>query len=139
MNSHSSNNRDGGFLSDLFTESGTPVRLCWQVLQALLILVSCISMLLEIYEPYRIGFSSFIVTLELTAIGFLTIDYLGSLYFAPDRLAYALGFWGLVDLLSVLPFFLLMLNPSSAIVIKALRTLRFLRLVRLWRIARGGF
>lgn len=139
MNSHSSNDRDDGFLNDLFTESGTTVRLCWQVLQGLLILVSCLSMILENYEPYQTGFSGFIITLELIAVGFLTIDYLGSLYFAPERIKYAFGFWGLVDLISVLPFYLLMLNPTSAVAIKALRTLRFLRVVRLWRIARGGF
>jgi voltage-gated potassium channel len=139
VNYQSSNNRNSGFLYELFTESGTPIRLIWQVIQGTAIVASCLSMLLEHFESYQTGFPNFIVGLELITIGLLTVDYLGNFYFAEDRPAYFFGFWGLVDLISILPFFLLMLNPTSAVVVKSLRMLRFLRLLRLWRVARGGF
>ena len=139
MNYQSSNNNDSGLLSDIFTESGTPIRLVWRVLQGFLVFASCLSLLLEFYEPYQSGFAGFIGALEVTAITFFTIDYLGTLYFSEERLGYIFSFWGLVDLLSILPFFLLMLNPASALMLKGLRVLRFLRVLRLIRIARGGF
>ncbi len=139
MNYQSSNNSDSGFLCDIFTESGTPIRLIWRVLQGVLTFASCLSLLLEFYEPYQSGFAGFIVGLELTAIMFFTIDYLGTLYFSEERLGYVFSFWGLVDLISILPFFLLMLNPTSALMLKGLRVLRFLRVLRIIRIARGGF
>ncbi len=132
-----SNNRFSEFFTDLFTESGSPTRLCWQILQGILIVASCVSMLLENYEPYRLAYADFISTLELIAIAALTVDYAGSLYFAEDRMQYAFSFWGLVDMLSIMPFYLLILNPNSAILVKSLRALRFLRLLVLWRLARG--
>ena len=134
-----SQNRLSEFCSDLFTESDTAIRRVWQVLQGLLIVVSCLSMLLENFEAYRSGYAEFISGIELTAIAFLTVDYLGSLYFAEERLRYIRSFWGLVDMLSVLPFFLLLLNPTSAVLVKSLRSLRFLRVLLLWRISRGRF
>ncbi len=126
-------------LSEIFTESGSPLRVVWQVIQGILILASCFSMLLENYEPYRVGYADFISSLELVAVAFLTVDYLGSLFFAEDRLRYTFSFWGVVDLLSVLPFYLLLLNPSSAVMVKSLRALRFLRLLVVWRITRVRF
>lgn len=137
MSFQPSNNQFNEFFSDVFTESGTPSRLVWQVVQGFLIVASCLSMLLEIYEPYRIGYADFISKLELVAIAFLTIDYLGALYYAPERIKYTFSFWGLVDLISILPFYLLLLNPGSAVMVKSLRALRFLRLMVLWRISRG--
>ena len=139
MSFESSNNRFTEFCSDLFTESDTVTRRVWQVLQGLLIVVSCLSMLLETFEPYKIGFAGFISSLELTAIAFLTVDYLGSLYFAEERLRYVVSFWGIVDMLAVLPFFLLLLNPTSAVLVKSLRSLRFLRLLLIWKMTRGRF
>ena len=139
MSYESSNNRLTEFCSDLFTESDTPSRLVWQSIQGILIVASCLSMLLENLEAYRTGFAGFISGLELTAIAFLTIDYLGSLFFAAERLRYVVSFWGIVDMLSVLPFFLLLLNPTSAVLVKSLRALRFLRLLLIWKITRGRF
>ncbi len=139
MSFEPSENRLAEFCGDLFTESDTSIRRVWQGLQGILIVVSCLSMVLENLEAYRTGYAEFISGLELTAVAFLTFDYLGSLYFAENRLRYVLSFWGLVDMLSVLPFFLLLLNPTSAVLVKSLRSLRFLRVLLLWKITRGRF
>lgn len=122
---------------DIFTESHTTARRVWQGLQALVIVVSCLSMLLENIDAYRDGFGGFIGNLELTAIAFLTVDYLGNLFFSEERLGYIVSFWGIIDMLSVMPFFLLLLNPSSAVLVKSLRALRFIRLLLLWKITRA--
>lgn len=137
MSFEPSENRLEEFCGDLFTESDTPIRRVWQVLQGILIIVSCLSMVLENLEAYRTGYADFISGLELTAVAFLTVDYLGSLYFAESRLRYVLSFWGLVDMLSVLPFFLLLLNPTSAVLVKSLRSLRFLRVLLIWKMTRS--
>ena len=126
-------------LKDMFTESGTVSRFWWRMIQGLLIFASCTSMLLEFYEPYESGWPGFISALELISVGFFTIDYLGTLFFAGERLAFVFSFWGLVDLISILPTFMLMLNPSSALVVKTLRMLRFLRIVRFWRQGPAAF
>ncbi len=132
-----SNNPITALCSDVFTDSNTPARRIWQWLQGALIVASCLSMLFESFEAYKEGFAGLISAIELTAIAFLTCDYLGSLTFSEERLRYMLSFWGVVDMLSVLPFFLLLLNPSSAVLVKSLRALRFLRLLLIWKITRG--
>lgn len=137
MSPKSSSSPLSEFFYSIFTDSGTPVRLYWQVVQGILIVVSCISMIFEVYEPYRVGYADFISTLELIAVGFLTVDYAGALYYAEDRMRYTFSFWGLVDMLSILPFYLLIFNPTSAVLVKSLRGLRFLRLLVIWRLARG--
>jgi voltage-gated potassium channel len=137
MSFESSNNRLTEFFSDVFTDSGTATRRVWQGLQGVLMIASCLSMMLEGIDSYKNGFADFISYLELAAIAFLTIDYLGSLFFAEDRVRYMLSFWGVVDMLSVLPLFLLLLKPSSAVLVKSLRALRFLRLLLIWKITRG--
>jgi voltage-gated potassium channel len=131
------NNPFTALCCDIFTESHTTARRIWQALQALIIVVSCLSMLLENLDAYRNGFGEIIGTLELTAIAFLTVDYLGNLFFSEERLGYIVSFWGVVDMLSVLPFFLLLLNPSSAVLVKSLRALRFIRLLLIWKITRA--
>lgn len=124
-------------LVDIFTESHTTARRLWQGLQAVVIVVSCLSMVLENIDAYRSVFGEFIGVLELTAIACLTVDYLGNLFFSEERMGYMLSFWGVVDMLSVLPFFLLLLNPSSAVLVKSLRALRFVRLLLLWKLTRA--
>jgi voltage-gated potassium channel len=134
-----SGGRFNELMQDVFTDSDTPVRLLWQLTQGILVFASCLSMLLENYEPYQTNYAGFISALELVAIGFLTVDFVGNLYVATERIKYVFSLWGLVDLCSILPFYLLMLNPTSGLVLKCLRALRFLRLIMLWKIARSRF
>ena len=139
MSQQSSESRFGEFMQAVFSESGTPIRLLWQIIQGVLVFASCFSMLLENYEPYATGFAGFISILDLTALAFLTIDFLGNLYVSSEKIKYVFSFWGLVDLLAILPFYLMMLNPTSGLMIKCLRALRFVLLFVLWKIAKGRF
>ena len=138
MSFEPSSSRGEGLLCAVFTESETPVRFVWQGIQVLMIVLSSLSMLLENYEPYSVGYPGLISGLELLAVGVFTLDYLGSLYFAEDRVRHIFGIWALIDLASILPTFLLMMNPTSTLVVKSLRLLRFARLLRVWRMAQGA-
>lgn len=139
MASNSSNNSIRDFLGNVFTESGTPVRVIWQAVQGILVFASCLSMLLENFEAYQVNYAGFITALDFVAIGFLTVDYFGNLYFAEDRMRYMFSFWGLVDLLSIAPFYLMMFNPTSGVLMKCLRAMRFVRALVLLRIIRVRF
>jgi len=101
-----------------------------------LIFVSCISMAMETVEPFATTHQSWFTRLEIIAVGFFTIDYLGNLYFAQNRLKYIFSFWGLVDLISILPSFLMILNLTALQGAKVFRLLRVVRVLRVLKMAR---
>jgi len=65
-------------------------------------------------------------------IGF-TIEYLVRIWCSPNRKAYILSLYGIVDLLAVLPTYLSLLVPQTAslLIIRMLRILRIFRVLRL--------
>ena len=62
-----------------------------------------------------------------------TVEYAARLWVLRDRLRYATSFFGVIDLLAILPTFLSLLFPGSAslTVIRALRLLRIFRILKL--------
>ena len=64
-----------------------------------------------------------------------TIEYMLRLYSSPSTKGYALSFYGLIDLFSILPTFIAFLWPGGVylIVIRILRVLRIFRILRLMR------
>ena len=108
---------------------------------ALLILLNVGLMLLEtipqIYEPYAKLFH----TIETVSIYIFTLEYVVRFSLAPyqrdlagkrfPRLSYAVSPFAVIDLLSILPFFL---SAFIALDLRVLRVLRLLRLLKLFRI-----
>jgi voltage-gated potassium channel Kch len=74
--------------------------------------------------------------IEYAAVLFFTIDYLGNLYFAKDRVKYFFSFWGLVDLISILPTYLMVMNLTALQGSKVFRVLRVVRVLRVLKMAR---
>lgn len=67
-----------------------------------------------------------------------TVEYCLRLYSAENRRGYALSFYGLIDLASVLPTYIAFLLPSAQylIVVRILRILRIFRVLKLLRYAK---
>lgn len=95
------------------------------------ILLSATAIALETLQTLPGWAATAIHYAEAGVLILFTAEYLARLACAPRPLAYALSFWGLVDLLSCLPV-LAVINPEWA----ALRSLRLIRLVRLLKIMR---
>ncbi|GAA5645380.1 MULTISPECIES: ion transporter [Vibrio] len=77
-------------------------------------------------------------TLRLFEYGFtalFTIEYLLRLYCSPKPAAYAKSFYGVVDLLAILPTYLSIFFPSASFmgVIRLLRVMRIFRILKLVR------
>ncbi len=64
---------------------------------------------------------------------FFTLEYLLRLYSAKKPLQYAFSFFGVIDLLAILPSYLSLLAPGSQylLVVRTLRTLRIFRVLKL--------
>ena len=107
-----------------------------------LILVNVVSMILEtvksVYEPYHTYFHAF----ELFVIAVFTCEYIMRILTADlafpcgnrlrSILKYMFSFYGLIDLLAILPFYM----PFTKLDLRIVRTLRLLRFLRLFKITR---
>lgn len=73
--------------------------------------------------------------LEYMFTGLFTIEYILRLYCSPKAMAYAKSFYGVVDLLAILPTYLVLFFPSASFmgVIRALRVMRIFRILKLVR------
>jgi voltage-gated potassium channel len=76
--------------------------------------------------------SKYILSLiELIIVILFTIEYILRLYVASKKLSYLFSFYGIIDLVAIIPFYL-----ASSIDLRALRIFRMLRLFRLMKLAR---
>ncbi|NBV86282.1 MAG: ion transporter [Verrucomicrobia bacterium] len=124
------------FLREVFTNPRNPLFLRWQGILNLLIFGSCISMALETVEPFASNNPWFFSLMEVTAVVFFTLDYLANIYFSSNRLAYLFSFWGLVDLISIVPSYLMILNLTALQGAKVFRLLRVIRVLRVLKMAK---
>ena len=124
------------FLRQTFTEPTHPAFSRWQAVINVWIFISCLTLALETVEPFASGNANEFYWVEITAVAFFALDYLGNLYFAPNRIKYIFSFWGLVDLVSILPTVLMILNLTFLQGAKVFRLLRVIRVLRVLKMAR---
>ena len=136
MNSPTTETPKVHFLHVMFTDPQAPAFLRWQRILNLLIFVSCIAMAFETVEPFATTHQGWFFKLECLAVAFFSIDYIANLYFAENRIVYMFSFWGLVDLISILPSYLMILNLTALQGAKVFRLLRVVRVLRVLKMAR---
>ena len=94
------------------------------------ILFSVGIVLLESVQSIHAASGGLLEILEWIFTGLFTLEYALRLYAQPRRLAYARSFFGVVDLLAVLPTYLSLFFPG----LHAFGVIRMFRLLRLFRI-----
>lgn len=112
---------------------GTDARYGRQVAVALniLILISSFAIAVETMPGLHPGLYRALNLLENAILVIFIAEYLARLICAPKPLRYVFSFWGLVDLLAILPA-LVLLQPEWT----SIRTFRLVRLVRLLKLFR---
>lgn len=94
------------------------------------ILLSLTVVMLDSIETVSVRFSKALTLLEWFFTGLFTLEYLLRVYCVVDKRRYILSFFGIVDLVSVLPTYLALVFPE----LHALIDVRVLRLIRVFRI-----
>ena len=94
------------------------------------ILLSLAVVMLDSVEPVSHRFNRPLTVLEWMFTGLFSLEYLLRVYCAKDKRKYMLSFFGIVDLVSVLPTYLALVFPD----LHALIDVRVLRLIRVFRI-----
>lgn len=97
-----------------------------------LIVLSVAVAMVDSVNAIRTIYQSQLFTLEWCLTILFTLDYLTRLICAPQPLKYARSFFGIIDLLSVIPTYLTLWFPESQY--QYLTVIRFLRVLRLFRI-----
>ncbi len=100
----------------------------------LAILASVLVVMLETVASLADAWSVTLRRAEWFFTALFTVEYAIRLWCAPQRLRYARSFFGIVDLLSILPTYLSLVVGGA----QALLTVRALRLIRIFRILKLG-
>lgn len=97
------------------------------------ILTSVSIILLDSIPDYHAAYGVLFLQIEWCFTIIFTIEYLVRLWCVPNRKGYATGFYGVVDLLALLPTYISLLIPQAAplLIIRLLRILRIFRVLRL--------
>ena len=67
----------------------------------------------------------------MATVGLFTIEYLARIWVSENRLRFISSYWGIVDLIAILPFYL-----RLGLDLRVIRTLRLLRLFRVLKLTR---
>lgn len=120
-------------IHEVIFEADTPLGKAFDVLLMILIIASVVVVMLESVESMDNRYHDFFDILEWVFTIFFTIEYLLRLYAVYRPLKYAKSFFGIVDLLAILPSYLsiFFVGSESLMVIRALRLLRVFRIFKL--------
>jgi voltage-gated potassium channel len=123
------------WLHEVIFEADTPAGKAFDVALLMLILTSVAVVAVESVESMREGVGPTLLLAEWVLTGLFTIEYVLRLSCVDRPAAYARSFFGIVDLLAILPTYVSVLVPGaqSLIVIRVLRLLRVFRVLKLVR------
>lgn len=120
-------------LHEIIFEADTPAGKAFDVVLLGLILLSTIVVMLESVRSLRVRYDSVFLAIEWFITALFTVEYVLRLVSVRRPLRYAASFFGVVDLLAILPTYLSLLVPGSQylLVVRVLRLLRIFRVLKL--------
>ncbi|GLS90555.1 hypothetical protein GCM10007916_16220 [Psychromonas marina] len=95
----------------------------------LLIILSLISFSIETLPDLSALQRSYLHYIEIAVVILFSVEYLLRIYVAKNRLAYIFSFYGTIDLLAILPFYI-----ASGLDLRTVRLFRLLRLLQIFKL-----
>lgn len=122
-------------LHEIIFEADTPAGKAFDIVLIFSILISVIAVMLDSVESIHLKYDELLVGLEWFFTLLFTVEYGLRLYSVKRSLMYARSFYGIVDLLAILPTYLSLIAPASRylLIIRILRLLRVFRVLKLVR------
>ncbi len=113
--------------------TGTPAGKAFDLILLGLIVASVVVVMLDSVVPFNTRHGVLFARLELAFTLAFTVEYLIRIWSVHNRPAYITSFWGIVDLLAVLPTYVALLIPEAAplLIIRLIRVMRIFRVLRL--------
>jgi voltage-gated potassium channel len=118
---------------EIIFEADSPAGKLFDVCLLIAILLSVLAVMMESVESFRIHNRNFLVGAEWFFTLLFTAEYFARIACSRRPLRYIFSFWGLIDLLAILPTFLMLTIPGAQrlAVIRAIRLLRAFRIFKL--------
>ena len=121
-------------LYEIIFEADTPAGKRFDVILLILILLSVLVVMLETVSSIEQNYMPIMLWAEWAITIFFTVEYILRIYSAKNRIGYIFSFYGIVDLLSILPAYISLAFKGT----HYLLTIRALRLLRVFRILKLG-
>lgn len=120
-------------LHEVIFEADTKAGKRFDVILLIAILASVIIVILESVPDYQAKYGTFFTALEWMFTLFFTVEYILRLYVVYRPIKYATSFFGMIDLMSILPAYLSLLfaGSQSLMIVRGLRLLRVFRIFKL--------
>jgi len=122
-------------LHQIIFEADTPAGRAFDVGLILLILVSLVAVSVETLRDLSTRTQTMMLALEWTLTAIFTLEYILRLVAVRKPLRYATSFFGVVDLLAILPSWIGLFIPGAQVLL-VVRVLRLLRIFRILKLAR---
>lgn len=127
----------GGLRASLYAiifESDTRAGRLFDITLIVVILLSVLAVVLDSVEAISANHGDTLGAVEWMFTLLFTVEYLARLYCVRKPFRYATGFFGIIDLLSILPTYLSILLVPGAHVLADVRVLRLLRIFRILKL-----
>ena len=96
-----------------------------------LIILSIVTFSIETIPNLKPQTREILQSIELVSVLVFTLEFVLRIYVADKKLKFIFSFFGIIDVLAILPFYL-----SFGVDLRSLRALRFVRLFRLFKLVR---
>jgi len=128
-------------IHEVIFEAETPLGKWFDIALMFLIILSVLVVAIETLPGLSESTKHVLLIIEWVLTIFFTIEYILRLYCVYRPMKYATSFYGVVDLLSILPTYLILFLPihtQSLMMVRALRLLRVFRIFKLAAYTRQG-
>lgn len=121
---------------EIIFEADTKEGKLFDVVLLVLIALSVFTVILESVKDIQADYGELFITLEWIFTVLFTFEFIIRLWCVKKPLAYAYSFFGIVDILSLLPTYIGLLHPAGSAGYVVIRMLRLLRVFRIFKLAR---
>ncbi len=118
-------------LKQIIEETDTKAGLIFDYSIQILIVISLINFSWETLPDLSDSTRSVLKIIQIITVAIFTIEYLLRIIVAHNKLKYIFSFFGIIDLIAILPFYI-----STGVDLRALRAFRLLRLFRILKLVR---
>lgn len=127
-------------LYDIIFEADTPAGKTFDISLLIVILLSILFVMLESVSYVSIAYGKHLKIAEWCITLIFTVEYALRIWVVNKPFKYVFSFYGIIDLLSVLPTYIAIFLPGgqSLMVIRALRLLRVFRILKISRFINEG-
>jgi voltage-gated potassium channel len=122
-------------LNEVIFGTETPAGKGFDIVLIFFILLSVTTVILDSMVALTQQYQRNVVRAEWTFTLLFTLEYLLRIYCVPQRWRYVRSFYGVIDLLSILPTYISLLVPGASylLIVRLLRVLRIFRILKLIR------